>query len=1130
MQPYIEELYIKGFKSFSKPVRLKFEPQLGVIVGPNGSGKSNVLDSLCFTLGRLSTKSLRADNYSDLISRNLGKTASNSEVSITIHNDGSFPIDSEKLKISRIILKSGQTKYKLNGKNATRREILEILSRARVLPEGHNIILQGDVNRFVEMTPLERRRLMEEVSGIVIYEERKGKTLKELNKVKEKLNDAQIVLREKENYMDNLKTEKEEAEKYKDTIIDLKRNKYTLLKLKLDSKQKSEEEIEKEIQNVDSKVDKLSERYDKNKKEIEELREEFDALEEKIEEMGGGERLSLQKDIENLKINIEKSKNLEENSKNELQRIANREKQLNANLKELSLKIKDEKNKLSSLQKEKETIIKQESSVKSKFGEDKLEKIQEKIDSLDKELQNFRENKLTLKEELHKLQSDIDKKEYKLEDLNSRLEEKSKKSSNLASEKKNYKEIVQEIGRLVHEDSKLAVNIGDIKKNIIQIEDKLGKIRVEDKFREEFVLRDRAIKNILAVKSKGSIKGVHGTVMDLGQVDKEYSTALEVCAGGRLKNVVVDNTQVAIECLNLLKRTKSGVATFLPISKIRPIKKITPPNSPGVIGLASSLINCDIKYKPIFRYVFGNTIVVEDIQSAKEVGIGNYRMVTLNGDIFNISGAIQGGYRAKIKGLGFKSEDLSDKISEVSGRLETLKSEKDSAERKREEIESKLEELRKDKAILEGKLESYESQDEEAIQEQKKTLSSEVQELNSSKKDLEKSIEKIEKELDEKTKLLEAERTNIQKLRSDNSKKELEGIRDNRIEIESKLAQSKSVLENTLLPEKENINRVLKELTKEKDTFQKQITSEANNRNKLSKELAEKEKQEGSFYSKLKSAFKKKTELNGKIKDKERAGEDIAKEISDIKDSKNNIVIKKAKAKAEVDSLNEELKQYNKVEEIKEASMNSVRKKVIQLEERMKGFGQVNLKALEKWNELKKEFDDLTWKIGKLDSEREDIQRVIDKIEKKKREIFKDTFGKIRHNFETIFAKISKYKGTLDLENKSDPFEGGIKMKITKGSKNIPLASLSGGEKVITALGLIFAIQELEPAPFYLMDEIDAALDKVNSEKVAKLLKEYSKKAQVIIVSHNDSIVSEADQLYGVSMNKGISSVISLKV
>ncbi|UCD03796.1 MAG: chromosome segregation protein SMC [Candidatus Woesearchaeota archaeon] len=1129
MQPYIEEVSLKGFKSFSKPIKLKFDAGFGVIVGPNGSGKSNILDALCFTLGRLSTKSLRADNYSELISRNMSTDSKVSEVSVSLINDGSFPIESDRLHIRRIILPSGQTRYKLNGKNATRREILDILSRARILPEGHNIILQGDVSRFVDMTALERRRLIEEISGIIIYEERKEKTLRELEKVNEKLKDAQIVLREKENYMDNLKTEKEEAEKYKDTIDSLKQNKFTLINLRLKSKAKEDGTIGKDIEKIDNEIKGLDNKSNSTKEEIQKFKNALSELEDKIEKLGGGKRLALEREIGELKLNLEKSKSLEESSKTGLEKIADRRKQLATNLQEINKKINVEEAKLVELKKGKESILKKETDLKKESGEDKLNELENKIEELENEIEKLKENKLSLQEKIHSIQSEIDKKQYKLDDIQGKLKGKSK--TDIGSEKKRYKELVQNIGRRVHEDSKLAVKISDIKKEIIKIEDELSTIRVDDKSREEFVLRDRAIKTITEAKNKGSIKGIHGTVMDLGQTDKEYSLALEVAAGYRVKNIVVDDTETAIACLNLLKSTKSGVATFLPLSKIKSVNPISTPKVEGVIGLAADLIKCNLEYRKIFRHIFRNTIVIRDIETAKRVGIGKYQMVTVDGDVFNVSGAIQGGYRIKGRGLGFKTEDLSGKIEEVAGKLEQLKGERNKAESDREGIEKELENLRKEKALLEGKLESYGEKVDEDWKSEEDTLAKEIEELNGEKNKVESQIKELEQDVKAKNQILISEKNKIKGLRAGGSTEKLNEIGKERIDVESRLAQASSVLENSLLPEKEDISRILKGLEKEKEDFEKQIESERRNREEIKKQLAVKEKEEGSFYSKLKDAFKKKGDVSEKIKEKEKVIDDISKEVSEKNDYKNKVAIKRAKVKAELETLQEEIKEFKNVKEIEKASVSQVRDKIIELEQKMSTFGQVNLKALEKWKELKEEFDNLTWKIGKLDSEKQDIEKVINEIESKKKEVFLDTFEKVNRSFTSVFEKISSYGGSLELEKKRDPFEGGILISIINDKKKrIPIASLSGGEKVLTALALIFAIQELEPAPFYLMDEIDAALDKVNSEKVAKLLKEYSCKAQVIMISHNDSVISEADQLYGVSMSNGISSIVSLKV
>lgn len=1092
---------------------------------------SNILDALCFTLGRLSTKSLRADNYSELISRNLSKKKKGGKASITLHNDESFPVDSEKLKIERNIKPSGGTKYKLNGKKTTRKNILNILSRARIMPEGHNIILQGDVNQLVDMTPTERRELIEEVAGIVIYEQRKEKTEKELEKVNEKLKDAQIVLREKENYMENLESEKEEAEKYQDTIEKLKRNKYTLFKLKVETNKKKRKKIENRIESTNKEIENLEEKSSSTKEEISKLREKLSSLEDKIEELGGGKRLSLQKEIEELKVKLEKSKNLEENSERELKKIANRKKQLNANLGEINKKIKTEEKKVKKLKEEKKKLVKKEKKKRKNISEEETDKLEEEIEKKEQKIEGLKDKKLSLQEKLHSLQSDIDKTEYRLEDVKNKLDEKSEKSSDIKSQKKRYKEIVQNIGKLVHKDSKLASQIGDIKKKIMKMEEELGEIRVENKSRKKYLLRDKAIKNILSAKEKDSIKGIHGTAIDLGTVEEEYSQALKVAAGSRLKNIVVDDTQTAIKCLNRLKRTKSGTATFLPLTKIKSYSSINPPNKEGVIDLAHNLVRCNSKYNSIFKYIFGNTVIVEDIDTAKNVGIGNYRMVTLEGDVFNKSGSVRGGYRSKKTGVGFKTKDLSDKIEKVSGKLNNLKNKRENKEDERKKLEKKLEELRKEKAILEGKIESYEEDSDKNWEDQKEELSKKLSELESQKEKIEKKLSEIENKIESEEEKLSSKKDKRKEQRESGAKKELEEIKEKRREKESKIAQSKSILNNTLKPEKENILRVIKELGKEKESFENQIESEKENREEIKKKLAKKEEKESSFYAKLKDTFKEKDKVNDKIRERENKVEEISQKISKKNKKKNKLSVKKAKKKAELEGIKEELEEFKNVEEVEEDSISTIQKRVSRLEKKMEGFGQINMKALEKWKELKEEFDNLSWRVGKLDSEREDIQEVIKKIEKKKKEIFLNTFKEINKKFKEIFAKISPYTGKMKLEKKRKPFEGGVRINVeNENDKKVPIASLSGGEKVLTALALIFSIQELEPAPFYLLDEVDAALDKVNSEKVADLIKEYSKKAQVIMVSHNDAIISKADQLYGVSMKDGVSSIVSLQV
>ena len=323
IKPYIRELNLRAFKSFNKKTDIKFLPGLNCIVGANGSGKSNVIDSLCFVLGKIGTKSLRAENYAELIFRKKGdKILGDSSVGFSIDNRCKlFPIDSEIIEIKRKIKKNGQAQYKLNGKNATRAQILEVLSYAKLNPDGHNIILQGDISRFADMTPLEKRKVIEEIAGISIYEDKKNKALSGLERIDARLREAQIILTEKDAYLKGLESEKKEAEKWRDLTRELQGTKAALIKLRWDRGLSKLEKVQEEISAAEEELNKLTERIDFETSEKTLLRDKHEKLEIEIGKSGGDEQLSLQKSLEELRVAVEKTKNLIESSKNEIKRI-----------------------------------------------------------------------------------------------------------------------------------------------------------------------------------------------------------------------------------------------------------------------------------------------------------------------------------------------------------------------------------------------------------------------------------------------------------------------------------------------------------------------------------------------------------------------------------------------------------------------------------------------------------------------------------------------------------------------------------------------------------------------------------------------------------------------------------------
>ncbi|MBD3263251.1 AAA family ATPase [Candidatus Woesearchaeota archaeon] len=689
---------------------------------------------------------------------------------------------------------------------------------------------------------------------------------------------------------------------------------------------------------------------------------------------------------------------------------------------------------------------------------------------------------------------------------------------------------MKEINKTASNDSKLALQLGELKKDLIKKKENLAKAKIHASSAQELLMRDTAVKTILNKK----ISGVHGTVSDLGKVDNNFSMALKVAAGGRMKNIVVKDANTAIKCLNTLKKQRKGIATFLPLSKLKTFSKTRVPKKKGVHGLASDLISCDKKFEKLFRYIFGNTLVVEDVKTAKSLGVGKYRMVTLDGDLFNISGAITGGFRRRSAGIGFKNKKFGGEIDKLESSISKINNEITSLEKQRSKLDVNLINLRKEKIQLESKIELVKNTDgkdlKKELEKKIKSFKEKEKKLQSQVSSSEKEIKKIKNKLEKISSERDLLRSQAKELRA-----KVQAGEGEETQARKQLAVIEAELENALLPEKENTTRVLKELEKEASQFKKQILDEQNKYKNLEKELKNKEKDEKKSQNKLRDLYAKKGKLNEDIRKKEDELLSVKEKLNKAEQEQNSLTVLKAELEGELAGLKEEFEPFEStilLESVK--TIGEAKKKVRYLEHKVSDMGNVNLKALEAFEEVKKEYENLAWKLSKLKTEKEDILEVIENIEKKKKDAFMKTYDEIADNFKDIFRKIAtKHHAELALENEEDPFEGGINVDIKdeKGKKT-SLAALSGGEKVIVALAFIFAIQEHEPSPFYLFDEIDAALDKVNSEKVAKLLNEYGKKAQIIIISHNDAVISESNTLYGVSMNNktGESNIVSLKI
>ncbi len=1158
----INKMVLHGFKSFAKHTELVFGDDFNCVLGPNGSGKSNILDALCFVLGKSSTKSLRAEKASNLI-YNGGKSkkpAKHGEISIYFDNKGKlFPTEDPEVKITRIVRPTGQSIYKINDKVRTRQQIIDLLNVAKIDPNGYNIILQGDIVRFTEMPSVERRMLIEEISGISVYEEKKHKAMLELQKVDQKLNDAGLILKERNTYLKELKKDRDHALKYKDMSDKIKQYNASYLNIQIDKEEKIEIDLKKKIEGKKTELEKLNSKISELKKQNEEKKGVIEDISKEIEEKGEKGQVELNKEIEALKILMTRHSSRIETCKQEIEKINKRKKDLKGEDQETYKKVEDLNNSKKEYEEEINKLKKQSSEIETrinKFKEknkiDAAVDLEKEIDKLDKDSEGLQKGIQGLREEEHNLLRQKDRIEHNLSIIDEKIEkvkeiEKEYKDDIDAVREKRYefKNLTVELNKKLSEDTSISQQIAENRKKMTESIEKLSKLEARAMGIKENIIADIAVKKILGLKKAG----VYGTVADLGEVNSKYALALEIAAGPRLKSIVVDDDKIARDCIKYLKDNKLGFATFLPLNKIKAkntnaeVKKLS--KAQGSYGVAIDLVSFDPKFKAAFEHIFANTLIVENIDTARRLGIGNAKMVTMDGDITDVSGVMQGGFRQRKKqSYGFKEKEVSKNIKECGKQIDESKKIISTLEKRREELEERIESLRTEKANLEGEIIKTE-----------KGLHLEAGDVDLSRKqkgDFEKDLEKTDKsisELQDKTRDKNKEltsykikrqelRNKIAQLRDPVLLAELSAFQEKKREISEEIIKYESEMKNfdTQIGMYEQdtgkTTEIIKQLEKEGISFNEEIKKTTEVLEDKEKLLAEKEEKAKDFYAKFKSLFDKRNKFSGEIQGTERDVDEKQVKSRDIEIQVNTHSLKKAEITAKLSALNHEFEQYHGVEIVSKPE-EELKSEISKFEKMRDDIGSVNMRALEIYEEVEKEYNNLLEKKDTLLNEKEAVEGMMNEIDGKKKSLFMQTYDVITENFKRIFALLTK-KGDahLDLENKENPFEGGLNIKVKIiGNKFLDIRSLSGGEKTLTALAFIFAIQEHEPAKFYILDEVDAALDKHNSEKFASLIKKYSENAQYIIISHNDSVISAANNLYGISMNEhGISQAVSLKI
>ncbi|WP_457612123.1 chromosome segregation protein SMC [Methanocaldococcus sp.] len=1143
----LKRIELKNFKSF-KSLSLDIPKGFVAIVGPNGSGKSNIVDAILFVLGKSSAKKLRANRFSSLINYHKGRRAEYAEATLYFETDG------KEFGILRRVKKSGETEYFLiennDKKRLTKREVIELFRRLKLL--GDNVISQGDLLNIINMSPIERRKIIDELSGVAEFDEKKKKAEEELKKAKELIEIIDARIEEVKSNLNKLKKEKEEAERYLKLKEELKEVKYTL-------SLKRVEYLKMLIENLSNNIDNLEREKEKLLDKIKELNREEERknerLKEIMEKLGDNEGVKIYNKIKELEIEIRHDKNILNNLNNEINRLDEEEKKLDNSysnetnkIKELEEEINKNNEKIKSIVEKLNLLRKDYLKIRLeiKEREEDLNNLKNKKDKITDEMEKLKTKLLSLKEEINKLNSEIYRREIEIKNNLERID-KLKKEMNF--EKIDTKSLYIELENLSIELKFLEKKFNEIKEieeklksEISELNSEYLKERAKIKAMEEINV-DRAVKEIL------NLPGVIDIVGNLGKTKAKYRKAIEVAGGNRLNYIVTETTEDAINAINYLKAKNLGRLTFLPLDKIRG-KRADHINEPGVVGRAIDLVDFNLKFEKVFEFVFGNTIIVENLRVAKELS-NKYRarFVTLDGDVIESSGALVGGsYRGKalikvdeeekIKELENKILKKELKLREVEKEIKELKNKIREVERKKIRVEERLEsikeeERRREKIVERNKIEIKE------LELKNKILLEEIERLKDEKT---KKINEI-KEIEEKIKKLENDKLILEKEMEElglsskiniiNSlEKEIVELNNEKIKLEKEIEKNRALIDmikNNILElqkRKEEIKRKKEAIINNIKIYKENIKAKEEELNKLlniHKQISETIKELNNEKIKLEKEIEK--IINEKNK--------IEEEIKEIEREINNLYVEKAKYESKLEEEERKLYLCESLE-VKDKYLNMDIKDLElllgKIEDEIRKLEPVNMRAIEDYKIVYERYKELIKKREEYEKEEKKYIDMVKEIEKRKKEVFLEVFNRVAKNFEEVYKDIGGV-GKLRLENREDPFSGGLLIDASpKGKKLLSLELMSGGEKSLAALAFLFAIQKLNPSSFYVLDEVDSALDVKNVSLIADMIKNLSKDSQFIVISHREQMISKADVVYGVYMEDGVSKVVGIKL
>ena len=1161
---YIKSLEVDNFKSFANDITIPFLSGFTTISGPNGSGKSNIIDSILFALGLSSARTLRVEKLSDYLSSH-NPRRNDAFVKVTLCSDDL----SYEISVARRIKKSSQgynSIYYLNDKVSTLSDIHLELEKHKITPNSYNVIMQNDVMTITNCSNNDRRKIVEEIAGTAEFDRHIEKAENELNAVETRVEQTNIILEELGKTIERLSSEREVAIKYENL-----RNEKTALESQVTAVKYFD--LKKSSERVHESILEFGKKKEEKKfelKQIEDamivLRAKFNEVQEKVRENGEAEQIEVIKKAEEVKSKIQRKIDASnqadvtihnneksivgwetgnENHNKKIEKDEQAKKDISEELMVLTEELNKQKteldrilSELSGLNQTAEAYVKQRNNSQKELEACRAKEIeiQKQTIPLENILKN---NQKTIKEAKAEIEKIIEFKATFKEEKD-RLEVQ---TNELEKELNDYKVIQQ---NSIIEISNIKNELNDKARDIQMATSKVVTLETQKSVSAGMI--DKATDTILNAK----LEGVHNSLMNLGSVDEKYSEALEVAMGGRMKNIVVNDPDVAKIAIEILKSNNAGTTTFLPLNKIpKAPNSLSLPKEHGVIDFAINLVDFDDLYIDAFYYALGETLVVEDYQCAKRLQ-GKHRMVTLSGELFDKSGAITGGARKK---TGFKFAGVNDdEIAKFKAKLNELKKQYAELEQKKDKIEERQEVIRKNYS---NALNTYNTAKLEL-----KNLILKAEEADSKIAILKESIEKAEPEsaiAEKKLDALEAERIDlndkmlrlqdeIDEIDKKMEQGELRKLKDMTADTEGNIRalESKIMLKNNEFEQQDRDIEFHRQIISDNETHIKETRIAIQNIEQekikwndekilLEKDLEVLNNKISELGEKLKIFQEERDKIQGEIRENEKNKDILVNDLARIGEQIESFRARRRELEPQMEEIMKELKEAGidcSALKAPELSTEEIQNKIQSLQKRMTALEPVNMNAVREYDNQITRKQELDEKIRVLTNERTEIIKRMTGYGDAKKEAFMKTYNALSVNYKEIFERLADGEGSLYLENQENPFAGGLTMKVKpRGKETKLLSSLSGGEKTLAALALVFSIQKYTPAPFYALDEVDANLDGINVEKLADLIKEQSKNTQFIVVSHRKPMIESANRTVGVTQkDKGITKVTGVKL